>query len=428
MKISIITSLIRKFKTDLFFRRYIIYFSGSMVVAFLNYLFYPILGRLLNPTDFGDIQALISLINQSAVIFGAFSIVTVNLTANVENPQERDAIISELQKVALWVIGVVFLILLFSIFKIKSFFNFSSIYPLVGLAVILSISAITIFKSAYLQGSGQFINLSVSEIISSSGRLVFSTGFILLGLNVLGATFGIILANMLVLIYLIYITRDSFHLNIKVDRRVLRKGSIVKELKYGILVFFVTGLVAVFYTSDVLIVKHYLNPLDAGLYSGVSAIAKILFFAISPISAVLLASVKLKQSFEENSSILAKSFLIALVIGSIGILFFYKFDKQIVNLMVGSKYVSFANFLPIAGFLMFCSALTSVFVSYFLALRRFFLVLISLFGAFSVGFVLFFGHVTINAILMYLIVSLLVILILLTIVYAKDYIYHNTSL
>ncbi|MBP6931477.1 MAG: hypothetical protein KBB62_02010, partial [Candidatus Pacebacteria bacterium] len=62
--------MIKKLKSDVFFRQYAIYFTGSMVVAFLNYVFHPLLGRLLSPSDFGDIQALISLIAQSAIVFG----------------------------------------------------------------------------------------------------------------------------------------------------------------------------------------------------------------------------------------------------------------------------------------------------------------------------------------------------------------------
>jgi len=49
-----------------------------MVVAFLNYIFHPLLGRLMDPASFGDIQALFSLITQAGILFGAFSVVAVN--------------------------------------------------------------------------------------------------------------------------------------------------------------------------------------------------------------------------------------------------------------------------------------------------------------------------------------------------------------
>jgi len=399
-----------------------------MVVAVLNYLFHPVLSRLLSPADFGDVQALISLITQSAIIFGAFSVVAVNITTNTENQHERDATLAELQKIAFWIIGMVFIILLLSISELRSFFNFSTIYPLIGLAIILPISAMTTFRNAYLQGSGRFLHLSLGGIVSSAGRLIFAIAFILLGTGVFGATFGIVLANVFLLIYLFCQTKNSLHLGTQTNLHILEKGTIKKELKYGLLVFFATGLITVFYTSDVLIVKHYFNLIDAGLYSGISAIAKILYFVIGPSSAVLLSSVKIKQSFMENSLALKKSFLISLIVGCLGLFTFYILNDMIVKVMIGSNYASFAHFLPKAGFVMLLTAIANIFFFYFLALRRFFLIVISLIGMSMMGLILFIAHTSIDAVLNSLILSLIIILILLITLYAKDYFNRNTGI
>ncbi len=418
--------MINKLKSDIFFRRYAVYFSGSMVVAFLNYVFHPVLGRLLSPADFGDVQALIALIAQSAIIFGAFSMVAVNVTINTENPHERDAIISELQKIAFWIIGIAFVFLLLSISELKSFFNFSTIYPLIGLAIILPISSMTTFRNAFLQGSGRFKHLSFSGVVSSLGRLVFAVGAILLGMGVFGATLGIVLANIALLLYLYYQTKDSLHLGEKTNIHILEKGSIKKELKYGVLVFFATCLVTLYYTSDVLIVKHYFSGVDAGLYSGISAIAKILYFALAPGAVVLLSSVKIKQSFTENSLALKKSLGISLFVGIVGLFTFYLFSDIIVSLMIGQKYASFAHFLPKAGLVMLLTAIINVFIFYFLALRRFFLITVSLVGMLFMGLILLRSHSSINSVLNSLVLSLIIITITLTITYAKDYFNHSS--
>jgi O-antigen/teichoic acid export membrane protein len=397
-----------------------------MVVAFLNYVFHPVLGRLLSPADFGDVQALIALIAQSAIIFGAFSMVAVNVTINTENPHERDAIISELQKIAFWIIGIAFVFLLLSISELKSFFNFSTIYPLIGLAIILPISSMTTFRNAFLQGSGRFKHLSFSGVVSSLGRLVFAVGAILLGMGVFGATLGIVLANIALLLYLYYQTKDSLHLGEKTNIHILEKGSIKKELKYGVLVFFATCLVTLYYTSDVLIVKHYFSGVDAGLYSGISAIAKILYFALAPGAVVLLSSVKIKQSFTENSLALKKSLGISLFVGIVGLFTFYLFSDIIVSLMIGQKYASFAHFLPKAGLVMLLTAIINVFIFYFLALRRFFLITVSLVGMLFMGLILLRSHSSINSVLNSLVLSLIIITITLTITYAKDYFNHSS--
>jgi len=399
-----------------------------MVVAFFNYLFYPVLGRLLSPSDFGDVQALISLITQSAILFGAFSMVAVNITANTENPHERDAILAELQKIAFWLIGAVFVLLLLSVFKLKSFFNFSSVYPLLGLAVILPISALATFRNAYLQGRGLFFQLSVSGAISSVGRLVFAVIFILFGFRVFGATFGLVLSNVAVIAYLYFQTKDSLHLNTKANLHVLEKGSIKKELIYGLLVFFATGFITLFYTSDILIVKHYFSSGDAGLYSGISAIAKIIYFVIGPTSAVLVSSIKIKQTFKENALALRKSLIISTIVGVIGLFTFYIFHDTIIRLMMGGKYGSFAHYLPKAGVVMFLTGIVNVIVIYFLALRRFFLMILSLIGSAFLGIILLQNQSSINTILNELILSLIIILISLTIIYVKDYFNHRSSI
>ncbi|MDO8575392.1 MAG: oligosaccharide flippase family protein [bacterium] len=417
---------IRTLNKDVFFRSYAVYFTGSMIVAVLNYVFYPVLGRLLSPSDFGDLQALISLITQFSLILGAFSVIAVNITANTENPLERDAIIAELQKITFWIIGIVFVFLLLSITKLKLFFNFSSIYPLIGLVILLPTSAFAVFRNAYLQGSGRFKELSLAGIISSLGRLVFAIVFILLGLRVFGATLGIIISNIFVLIYLFYQTKNSLRLGLNTNMHTLEKGSVIKELKYGVLVFFATGLVTLFYTSDILIVKHYFNSVEAGLYSGISAIAKILFFAVGPVATVLFSSLKIKQTFKENLSAFKKSLLITFIVGGVGIFMFSVFNDMIVSLMIGSKYASFAHFLPKAGLMMLLTAIVNIFIFYFLALRRFFLIVVSLAGASFLWFILLQGHADINTILNNLILSLIIIIISLTTAYAKDYFHHNT--
>jgi len=398
-----------------------------MVVAFLNYIFHPLLGRLLAPVAFGDVQALLSLIAQSGIIFGAFSLVVVNITTNIEDARERNAIISALQNVAFYVVGFIFLILVLSISELKSFFNFSSYVPLVGLAVILPISSLSTFRNAYLQGSGNFSKLSLSGIVASLGRLIFVFIFIFLGLEVLGATLGIVMANICVLGYLFYQTRESLDLSIKSDIHILEKGSLKKELVYGVLVLFATSLVTLFYTSDVLIIKHYFSAFDAGLYSGISAIAKILFFAVGPSSVVLLSSVKMRHSFIDNSRALAKSLAISLVVGILGLVAFYLFSDMIIKVMIGSKYVPFAHYLPKAGLVMFLTAFANILVFYFLALRRFFLVGVSLFGIGAMGFILLSGHTSIAEVLNNLLLSLVVITILLITVYVKDYFHYRSS-
>jgi O-antigen/teichoic acid export membrane protein len=419
---------INKLKEDAFLKHYVIYFIGSMIVAVLNYAFYPILGRLLSPSEFGDIQVLISLITQAGILFGAFSLISVNITANTENPHERNAILSELRKICVYIVLAIILVLLVFIFKLKSFLNLSTIYPIFGLVIILLLSSTATFRSAFLSGSKRFKELSINGIISSAGRIIFAIILIFSGLGPTGVILGIVLSQIAMLYFLHLRTSSSLHLNTKANLHSLEKGSIKKELVYGILVLFSTGLVTFIYTSDVLIIKNLFNAHDAGVYSGISAIGKIIFFLLSPITAVLMASVKRKNTVQENSAVLLKSLAISLILGVSVLLAFYLFSGIVVQLLLGPNYMALAYVLPKVGLVMFLSSIVNVFVYYFLALRRFFLIGISCVGILTLGILLWFYHNSINAVLNSLVVSLLVIIFLFFIFYVKNYFSRNTSI
>lgn len=423
-----IVALVSKIKKDLFFRRYMVYFTGSMVVAVLNYLFYPVLGRLLTPSDFGDVQVFISLITQTGIIFGAFSVVAVNITANVGDVHERNAILAELQKICFYFVCAISIVLLLCFTKLNTFLNLNTAYPLIGVLAILFLSVNTTFRNAYLQGRGKFIELSVSGVISAAGRLIFAVVLILFGIGSLGAIGGIIVAQIAVMYFLLYRTKYSLNLSTCSNIYVLQKGMIKKELIYGVLVLFASGLVTFMYTSDVLIVKHLFNLHDAGLYSGISAIAKIVFFIIGPTIGVLLSTVKLENTSRDNSRILVKSLGVSLFLGGVVLLVFYAFGDITIRVLLGSEYSRFGYLLPKVGIVMLLSALLNVFVYYFLALRRFFLIGLSVVGVLCITLLLLLKHNNIDSILNGLILSLSILITIFLIFHVKNYFNRSTSL
>lgn len=103
---------------DVFLKNYAIYFTGSMLVAFLNYLYYPVIGRLLDPSDFGELQVFISLLAQVSVVFALFSIPVVSVTVNHADETERNIIIQKIKKITFSITAFVFILLSLSIFQI----------------------------------------------------------------------------------------------------------------------------------------------------------------------------------------------------------------------------------------------------------------------------------------------------------------------
>lgn len=397
-------------------------------MAVLNYFFYPILSRILLPADFGDVQVYLSLITQAGILFGAFTIVAANITANSENQYERNTILTELKRICFWIVCVASIFLLFGAPYLRGFLNLSSIYPLLGLILALFLSTNATFRNAFLQGNSNFFELSLSGFVSSAGRIVFAVLLVWLGMTSSGAIAGILLAQGAVLYYLFMRTRNQLDLNSRANIHVLEGGTIKKELLYGLLIIFATGLVTFIHTSDILIIKHLFDANDAGIYSGISAIAKIIFFLLSPIVAVLFSSIKIKNTQKENFHIMIKSLVISLCLGGVTLLIFYYFSDTTVKVLLGENYRGSAYLLPKVGLIMLLCSLVNIFVYYFLALRRFFLIGLSVLGVLSVVGLLFLRNDSIDAVLNSLLISSGILLALLVVFYVKDHFNRHTSL
>lgn len=93
--------IIELIKTSPFLRHNAVFLAGSLGVAALNYLFYPILGRIMSPADFGEVQTLTSLFTQAAIFLTILTYVTIHVTVNTPDEQERNQTLLGLEKVAM---------------------------------------------------------------------------------------------------------------------------------------------------------------------------------------------------------------------------------------------------------------------------------------------------------------------------------------
>jgi O-antigen/teichoic acid export membrane protein len=410
-----------------FIRNYSIYFTGAMIVALVNYLFYPILARFMTLEGFGEVQVLISLFTEFSVITGVLSIVVLHIVATPGDAEEKSHTITELRKLV-W-IGAAILSAAIAIcsFPMAKFFHFSSPTPFVALAALLFLSVLPLFANAYLQGKLLYFKTSVSSFIGSAGRIAGAVIMILLGFGVVGAILGVAIAQLLIWAYASYQTRHAPEL--KSSRLAgiesVEKPPIARELRYAGLVFVTNISTTILYTADILIVEHYFDPATAGLYAGISAVAKIGYFALSPLGAVILPSVARDISARHHSLKTAMIVFFALAIP--GVLLSYWFYGLIVSVLFGARYVPFSNLLPLAIVLMVAVAFVQVLSSYFLALRR-----AALFSIMPSAVVVAIGlcvifHASVPAILIDMLIGTTVAIFGLIILYAKEYLNRYTD-
>jgi O-antigen/teichoic acid export membrane protein len=305
----------------------------------------------MNIEDFGEAQSLISLYTQLGVLVGVFGIIVTNLTSNYENIQERDVVISALYKIAYCIIGVIAFAIMISSAFLRDFFQFSSLAPFISLALLLLAGVSFTFRRSFLQGINNFSAMSWAGIIFAAGKVVFSVILVLIGLHSFGAISGLLIAQALSLFYVYLKTRNDFHVYL-FKKNNLRQV-IKNEYRYAMLILLSTASVTFLYTADVLMVKHWFLPEDAGLYSGIATIARIIFFATVSVSGVLFSAVKIKNSIEENRKILKKGLALTFLVAGTAAAALAIFPSFFIQLLIGSRYLIFSSLLVELSLLIF---------------------------------------------------------------------------
>jgi O-antigen/teichoic acid export membrane protein len=350
-----------------------IYLFGSVAVGALNYLYYPVLGRLLPPSAFGEVQTLVSLFLQISIFLSVLGLITVNIVANYQDEAERNALVLEFEKLAL-VISIA-LLLLTVVFQssLKHFLRFDSSLPFVILMLSIVVTVPFTFRGAFVRGKQKFGVSAISNIVGAGAKLLFSVLLVIVGLGTAGAIGGLILAQAAACAYVAW-----WALRLGLKRRATQKRRalpdfkiLMPELKYGLLVLVGSLVITLQYSIDVLVVKHYFDAHTAGLYAGIASVGRIIFFLTGSISLVLMPAVRIHQSPEHNRRLLIKSLLLFSALSAPTLLLFIGFPKLVIGLLMGSSYEAMASLLPMLGVTICVVAALNLFVSYYLALRRY---------------------------------------------------------
>ena len=374
--------MLKKVFSDKFFRHNAIVFAGSMTAAFLNYLFHPVLSRLMSVQDFGEVQALLSLSN-NLMFLGIFGAIVVNIVANTDMAdeaaaRERMAVITALNQLATALSLLVFVAVAASSLKLQSFFQFHSYLPFLALAPAVLISVSTVFRRSYLRGVLNFKVGAVTDILVAGGRLCFAAFLVWLGLRAFGVMIGVVLAMAGGWLYVYASSRRGFAyvrgVKLRLDERLR------SELRFGLLILVVTVAMTAAMTADVLVVKHYFAPAEAGLYSGIATIARIVIYVTGSVTSVMASSVRLREDERRNRAVLAKALGLTLLLGGSVFAVFVACPHFVISILIGSRYDAAAALLPRLSLFMLLLSLVSTLFSYHQALRHNFIAIVGLAG------------------------------------------------
>ncbi len=408
--------ILKQARQSSFLRYNVVLFIGSGAIGVLNYLFYPVLGRLLGPSDFGEVQALFSIFGQVVVFLNVLGLVTINIVANSKTIKDGQYIILELEKLAVGATLVVLLVAIITSGALQRFFNFSSGIPFVILAFAIILCVPSTFRNSYLRGKQKFGLVSWVGVITAGGDLILSAVLVVMGAGTIGAIIGLVLAQALAFAFAAIAARRHGFIE-HVRRRLIRLPNlrrIFPELKYATYVLIASLGITLFYSMDILIVKHYFDARIAGLYAGIATVSRIIFFSTDSISQVLVPAVKITASASDNQQVLLKSFMLLFSVGGLIWLVFALLPQLIVRVLMGSKYLPYASLLPRLSLVLLLVSVANLVVTYHMALRRIMVAFIVIIGLGATLLIVSHHHDSLVAVVNSLLFGTLTLLILLS--------------
>jgi O-antigen/teichoic acid export membrane protein len=383
-----------------FLKHNAIFFFGSVLVGALNYAYYPVLGRLMTPADFGEIQVLVSLFLQFTIFLNVLGMITINITANYDSTAKAHRMIYELEKLAVLVAVVILLVSIVAGGFLADMMQFESSAPFVALALALLVSIPLTFRSSYARGQKKFGVASVSQLIGAGVKIAFSAGLVVAGLGVTGAIFGIVGAQIAAFIYAAWWAAKLGLVRPKLSQygKLPVLKDILPEIKYSGFVFVGLLSITLIMSIDVIFVKYYFDAETAGQYAGVATVARIIFFLAVPIAQVLIPMVTLKQTERQNYQLFVKSLILTLLICGVMLLVCLVLPDMILKILMGGQYDELAHVLPVLSLVVFIISLVNLVIMYYLALRHKMVVLVGIIGfGVVVGLVLA-NHATVQTI------------------------------
>lgn len=366
-------AILQSLRGSNFLRHNLIFFVGSTAVGVFNYLYYPVMGRVLHPAAFGEVQALISLFLQITIFLTVLGLVTINIVANYQSEAQRDAVVLEFEHLALVISVILLLVTIACQNTLQRFLQFDATWPFILLILAVVASVPMTFRGAFLRGKQRFGLASSVNIIAAGSKIAFSAALVLLGAGTAGAIGGLVTAQVLACIFALGWARKN-GLHRPKGQGILRLPNmrlLRPELPYGLLVLVGSLFVTVQYSIDIVVVKHLFDPHTAGLYAGVASVARIIFFLTASISLVLMPMVKMGAATGQNERLLKKSLGLVLATGLPVLALFVLAPKQIVTLLMGHNYGSVAYLLPALSGAIFVVSIINLLVAYHLALRHF---------------------------------------------------------
>jgi O-antigen/teichoic acid export membrane protein len=381
-----------------------------------NYLYNLILGRLLGPAQFADAAVLITFLLVLSFAAMTFQLVTAKFSVLFEN-QIFKSFIAKTYKSALLVgVSMGILIIIFAN-QLQQLFNTSSSNMFVVFGIGVPLYFLMSVNRGVFQGKKEFKALSITYQSEMLSRLIITLVLIL----VFNIESSLVIAVGIFMSFIFGLLPFRFK-NIISKKTVLLDKVHSKEIqKFFIITAFYELTQIIINNSDILLVKHYFESYEAGLYASLALIGRIVYFIAWMFVMLLLPTVvQLKKEGKETAPVLFKYVGYIAIISITIIVVCVSFPETIINLLFGNSYIAMAPLLWKYATATSMFAISNIFAYYYLSLDKYVPVIISgVFGMLQMALVVFY-HDSLEQVVHMQIIAMILLLIIQLVFFKLD--------
>ena len=358
-------------------------FFSSVVANVCNLVFVLFMVRKLNVIDYGILNSLFSLLMILSLPTGTLQTLVTKFVAQFKGQDRINHIYYFLKYLGKRVLlgSIVFLIcFIFVSSQISGFLKIEQNYLVIMIGVMLFFSFLIPLLTGTILGLQHYISLSLYGVAISGLKLILSIVLVSLGFKVFGALGGVLLSIVFGFIIAIFLVpKNIFHYKSEKFSK-LHFIPVYKFILPASISYFCSMILI---NSDIILVKHFFDPLSAGNYSVAQIIGKIIIFVPAAIVIVLFPKMVAAYHSKQNTNkILKLGLLLTGILSGSASVFCLFLPAFTLKILTGKDCFECVRYVPFFCVAMFFYALVNMVYSYFLAVNRYRMLLFLIGGCF----------------------------------------------
>lgn len=354
-----------------FLRHSAVVFGATLAANILNYLFNAAVSRRLGVENYAVLSALGGLLVILSLPSVVVNLIVVKYAAEFHAVGDEQRL-ARLSRVVLQWTAILAAVLFAVCFALRgiiaSFLHIADDYAVIFTVTLLALSLITPSVRGILQGCQDFRRFANSMILELALKVIFGVALVYAGFGVRGAMFGWSVAVAVALGYTIWAVRGglsrSDEATLSIDAaRLFRTLSGMAAA---------TAALTLLSFLDVVLVKHYFDARQAGLYAAVNLTGKVVLFIVSFLPMTLLPkAIAQAKRGESAAGLLRQAAAGTLVLSGAVLALFALMPATVIGVLAGRAFVGAAPYVFRYDIAMTLLAGITLVVNYKIALHRF---------------------------------------------------------